>query len=544
MISLRWKNVLIWHNEHPDDIVDFLIHSRGVTLEGVQQDILHDPFLMPDIDKAVLRILQAQKLWERIMIFWDYDVDGISSTAALFLFLRDELNLDVSYRLPHRVHDGYGMKTYHIEEIVATGSRLLITVDCGTKDIQPIWRATELGLDVIVTDHHSCPEVLPECVAVVNPKRFDSHYPFGGLSGSGVVWKVIHAISLTLFDTEKTQYILQKYVDIVSLGTVADCMPMIDENRTIVRMGIAQANTSYHPFFQTFSGVLKRPLKNEDDIGFFVWPMLNAGGRITTPYQSIGALLAPSHHVYARIQGLITVNETRKGLSRDAYERAMESVDTQSSFIVYADETLEHGILGLVAAKLCELFHRPIGVFTRDGDTYVWSFRAPIGIDLIKILDAASQYLLRYGWHAGAAGCTITVDNFLQAKKMLGIVTDQLYDIHTFVPTILVDTLLDIERVDQELVRQIESLRPFGQWFHSPLFMLPNVLSVLSPMGQSWQHFKWVTGRKWFDIIGFNLDDIIADIADNPLHLVWKISSHTWGNTLTTQFQVIDAIKP
>jgi single-stranded-DNA-specific exonuclease len=139
---------------------------------------------MPDIEKAVNRILHAQKNKERVMIFGDYDVDGISSTAALFLFLRDELSLSVSYRLPHRVKDGYGMKVYHIEEISATGVKLLVTVDCGTKDIEPILRATELGLDVIVTDHHSCPNILPECVAVVNPKRQDSHYPFSGLSGS------------------------------------------------------------------------------------------------------------------------------------------------------------------------------------------------------------------------------------------------------------------------------------------------------------------------------------------------------------------------
>lgn len=132
------------------------------------------------------------------MIFGDYDVDGISSTAALFLFLRDELRLDVSYRLPHRVKDGYGMKVYHIEEIATAGAKLLITVDCGTKDIQPIQRATELGLDVVVTDHHSCPAVLPQCIAVVNPKRSDSFYPFSGLSGSGVVWKLIHALLLRM----------------------------------------------------------------------------------------------------------------------------------------------------------------------------------------------------------------------------------------------------------------------------------------------------------------------------------------------------------
>lgn len=245
------------------------------------------------------------------MIFGDYDVDGISSTAALFLFLRDELGMDVSYRLPHRVHDGYGIKSYHMDEIASTGTKLIITVDCGTKDIEPIAHAYDLRMDVIVTDHHSCPDILASCIAVINPQRADSLYPFRGLSGSGVVWKIIHALS-DFFFPEKTSAILQKYVDIVSLGTVADCMPMIDENRTIVRRGILQSQQSHHPFFQTFVDTLKRPILTEEDIGFFVGPLLNAGGRITTPYQSLSTLLAGSHDSFAHIQELMGVNEIRK----------------------------------------------------------------------------------------------------------------------------------------------------------------------------------------------------------------------------------------
>jgi single-stranded-DNA-specific exonuclease len=163
-----------------------------------------------------MRIAHARQNKERVMIFGDYDVDGISSTAALFLFLRDELGMDVSYRLPHRVHDGYGIKSYHMDKIASKGVKLIITVDCGTKDGEPIEYAQNLGMDVIVTDHHSCPLVLPDCIAVINPQRQDSLYPFRGLSGSGVTWKVIHALS-DFFFPERTQDILEKYVDIVSL---------------------------------------------------------------------------------------------------------------------------------------------------------------------------------------------------------------------------------------------------------------------------------------------------------------------------------------
>lgn len=216
MQTIKGKRVELLHDTHPDNLIDTLLALRHTEKSIIASDTIHDPLLLPDIEQAMKRIKLARDNHERVMIFGDYDVDGISSTAALFLFLRDELGMDVSYRLPHRVHDGYGIKSYHMEEIAKTGTKLVITVDCGTKDREPIEYAQTLGMDVIVTDHHSCPQILPACIAVINPRRTDSHYPFGGLSGSGVVWKCIHAMA-DFFFPEKTEYILQKYVDIVSL---------------------------------------------------------------------------------------------------------------------------------------------------------------------------------------------------------------------------------------------------------------------------------------------------------------------------------------
>ena len=269
MNTLKGKRLELLHDTHPDNLTELLLSLRHVERDFIVSEIVHDPLLLPDIEQAIKRLAKARQNGERVMVFGDYDVDGISSTAALFLFLRDELGIDVSYRLPHRVHDGYGIKSYHMDEIAKTGTKLIITVDCGTKDIEPIKHAQSLGMDVIVTDHHSCPQILPQCIAVVNPQRSDSAYPFWGLSGSGVVWKCIHALS-DFFFPEKTAFMLQKYVDVVSLGTVADCMPMLDENRTIVRRGILQSQQSHHPFFQTFVDTLKRPILTEEDIGFFV----------------------------------------------------------------------------------------------------------------------------------------------------------------------------------------------------------------------------------------------------------------------------------
>lgn len=216
MKTLRGKSLKLLHPSHPDNFTELFLSLRHVEQDFLDSNIVHNPLLLPDIQAAIHRLEMARTKGERVMIFGDYDVDGISSTAALFLFLRDDLGMDVSYRLPHRVHDGYGIKSYHMDEIATTGTKLIITVDCGTKDKKPVEHAKKLGMDVIVTDHHTCPDTLPDCIAVVNPHRGDSDYPFPSLSGSGVVWKCIHALS-DYFFPEKTDFLLQKYVDIVSL---------------------------------------------------------------------------------------------------------------------------------------------------------------------------------------------------------------------------------------------------------------------------------------------------------------------------------------
>ncbi|MBP7823095.1 single-stranded-DNA-specific exonuclease RecJ, partial [Candidatus Gracilibacteria bacterium] len=502
MQTIKGKRLELLHNTHPENLTELLLSLRHVERGFLVSEILHDPLLLPDIQKAIERIAQAHSLKERVMIFGDYDVDGISSTASLFLFLRDELGMDVSYRLPHRVHDGYGIKSYHMDEIAKTGTKLVVTVDCGTKDAVPIEHARALGMDVIVTDHHSCPEILPQCVAVVNPQRSDSLYPFRGLSGSGVVWKYIHALS-DFFFPEKTQTILQKYVDIVSLGTVADCMPMIDENRTIVRRGILQSQQSHHPFFQTFVNTLRRPILTEEDIGFFVGPLLNAGGRLTTPYQSLTTLLAGSLDSFAHIQELMGVNEIRKGKSRDAFERAIASVDFSAPFLIFIDEQLEHGLLGLVAGKLTEMSHKPSAVFTLHDGFYVGSLRAPPGIDLVQILELSREYLERFGGHAGAAGCTIRADMMTQACEILKKSAYTLYGEHDATPLLKVDTVLQADKINLKTITDIEVLRPFGMGFAAPLFLLENISVPVLPLGQTGEHIRW--DFPGLDVIGFRM---------------------------------------
>jgi len=538
--TIKGRKVQLLHDTHPRDLTATLLSLRNVDKQLLSREVLHDPLLLPDIQKALQRIASARLNNERVMIFGDYDVDGISSTAALFLFLRDELGMEDSYRLPHRVHDGYGIKPYHMDEIATTGTKLVITVDCGSKDREAVQRARELWLDVIITDHHSCPEILPDCIAVVNPQRPDSLYPFRSLSGSGVVWKFIHALS-DFFFPERTQEILQKYVDIVSLGTVADCMPMQDENRTIVRRWILQSQQSHHPFFQTFTGALNRPILSEEDIGFFVWPLLNAGGRITTPHQSLSALLSSSSESFSRIQELIAVNELRKEKTRNAYEKALAVVDTSAPILIYIDENLEHGILGLVAARLTELYHKPSAVFTLHDGFYIGSLRAPEGIDLVKILDNSREYLARFWGHAGAAGCSIESSMISLAIEFLTASTSQLYASHDSTLILTVDTLLDPEKITMDTISEIEKLRPFGIWFSAPLFLLSDISVPLLSLGQSGEHVRWDYPGK-LEIVWFRFGEHRDAISAWPVGLIGTLKSHVWRDTVTPQFHVVDVL--
>lgn len=243
---------ILIQSEWNGDAENIFLKNRN--LEDVDQEKffepkisdLHDPFLMPDMRPAVKRILEAIDRNERIVVFGDYDVDGVSATALVVRFLANELNAQISYRLPHRAKDGYGLKEYFFDELAEKNVKLVITVDCGTRDIKPIRHAKKLGIDVIVTDHHAVPDEIPtEVIGILNPKRADKNYPFPNLAGAGVALKLIHAILLSESKFEgKIEQILTKYIDFASLGTVSDCMPLVDENRVITTLGLKQMKNS------------------------------------------------------------------------------------------------------------------------------------------------------------------------------------------------------------------------------------------------------------------------------------------------------------
>ena len=505
---------------------------------------LHDPFLLPDMEKAVKRILEARERQERIVIFGDYDVDGVSSTAILVRFLAD-IGCLISYRLPHRVHDGYGLKSYFFDELATKDVKLVITVDCGTRDIEPIRHAHSLGIDVIVTDHHAVPDTIPgEVIAIINPKRQDSEYPFRDLAGAGVAFKLLHAIIITLerwqpwndereqsesecvdpsrtfgtFPSRKVHLVLNEYIDFASLWTVSDCMPMIGENRTIVTLGLAQMNQSRSHGLRTFLEWREKLRKNDADIiGFQIGPRINAAGRMDTPLTALQWLLAGEGRTDAFFSELEHLNETRKWTTEYHLEKALQNVDTSQSILIYDAHDLEHGIIGLVAGKLTEMYNKPAIVLknghdhpltSRKWDTTsvdslhtptnqeslsIASCRSPEWCSIIELLESCREYFIRFWGHRQAAGFTIETDKLDAFRQAINTNFAAIHDVGDLPKkTIEVECRLDAtSELTLENVVIIDRFRPFGIGNRKPLFLLEDeTILEASPLGKEGKHLQ------------------------------------------------------
>lgn len=485
---------------------------------------------MPDMEWAVQRIFEAREKNERIVIFWDYDVDGVSSTALLVKFLTS-IDCRVSYRLPHRVNDGYGLKNYFFTELASKNVSLVITVDCGTRDIEPIRYAKSLGIDVIVTDHHAVPEIIPEeVIGVLNPKRKDSTYPFSNLAGAGVAFVLLHALAIRIVEREystlspseqieKVHEILSRYVDLASLGTVADCMPLVGENRIITTLGLrAMATSSSNGLRKFLEGREDSIEGNADIIGFQIGPRINAAGRMDSPLKALHWLLASEERADSLLEEIEYLNTERQESVKQFTQLALESVDATKSILFYTHEELQHGLIGLVAGKLTETYNKPSIVLTKEKEKphaeikkreyekevieaenvmpihYVASCRSPEWCHLVELLDACKHRFVRYGGHRQAAGFTIASEELEGFKTEIEAIFHERYDRENLPKkTIEVECILDPQKINLETVAIIDRFRPFGIGNRKPIFLLENLtLRNRETIGATKTHLRLV----------------------------------------------------
>ena len=457
---------------------------------------LFDPYLMKDMDRAVDRIKAALENEEKITIYGDYDVDGVTSVSILYMYLRDH-GADIDYYIPTRESEGYGLNTAAFDAIRAGGTKLIITVDTGITAIDEVKYALGIGLDIVVTDHHQCRAELPDAYAVVNPRRADCTYPFKELSGVGVVFKILCALELDMINGRSYNIftikdMCKRYIDLVTIGTVADVMPLVGENRVIVSLGLSFLSHTRQlgicALFKAAGIELGGARKiTSSTIGFAVAPRINAAGRIGSAARAVQLFLADSPALADVIaEELCATNRERQTTENDIYCEAIEQLEkshdlSREHVIVLASDTWHHGIVGIVASRLTERFNLPSVLISFDGaddegSVGKGSARSVKGLNLVKALEYCEDLLCKYGGHELAAGLTIErgkLDEF--RKKLDGYVRDNL-DIAASETKLPVETEVCAEEVCEETINSISLAEPFGAGNPIPLFLIRNCL--------------------------------------------------------------------
>ena len=440
---------------------------------------LHDPFLMNDMQVAVERLNLAITRKERIMVYGDYDVDGVTSVALVYRFIsRYYSNID--YYIPDRYEEGYGVSKRGIDYAAETGVRLIIVLDCGIKAVEEITYAKECGIDFIICDHHVPDEVLPPAVAILNPKRRDNHYPYTHLSGCGVGFKFMQAFAA---DNGIEFNRLHELLDLCAVSIASDIVPVTGENRILAYHGLRRLNSNPSIGLQAIvevCGLADREL-TMNDIIFRIGPRINASGRMQNGKEAVQLLVENDYSTALNQASHINLyNEARKDLDRKMTEQATEQVSAMKGLeerrgIVIYNEEWHKGIIGIVASRVTEQYYRPAVVLTRSGDMATGSARSVTGFDVYKAVQSCADLLENFGGHTYAAGLTLRVENVPEfSRRFEAYVAEHILDEHTQ-PSLDITAVLDFNEVDFEFYKQLRKFAPFGPGNERPLFCTPRV---------------------------------------------------------------------
>lgn len=490
-----------------------LLLGRGVTtideasawLSAVRT---HDPFLIPDMDAAVDRLHRAVSHRERVCFYGDYDVDGMSATSVYLSFFRG-LGADVRAYVPHRLREGYGLNEGAVRRLAADGVTLLVTSDCGTTAHREITLANRLGMDVVVTDHHQSDEQMPPALAVMNPHRRDARYPFTGLCSAGLAYKVASAYQ-SKYGAGAVP--LESLLDLVALATIADVVPLQDENRAFVRDGLAQISRGARCGIRALkqaAGVTRDC--TADTVAFRLGPRLNAAGRLDDAMIGVQLLTTESEAEAKRLaEHLEQLNRARQELEARTMDEALAQLDGREvpAAVVLASRGWHLGVVGIVAARLMERFHRPaIVIAVHDDGVGKGSARTVPGFDLFQGLTACRQDLLAFGGHPSAAGLTIREERIPAFAERFAAVVAEWTQVSQSVPTLHLDSEVTLEEITLQLLREIGTLHPFGAGNPEPMFAVKR-LDILQARVVAEKHLKMTVrqGRSLpFDSIGFGM---------------------------------------
>ncbi|MBQ3053398.1 MAG: single-stranded-DNA-specific exonuclease RecJ [Clostridia bacterium] len=506
---------------------------------------LHSPFLMKDMDKAVERIRIAIQHKEQITVYGDYDVDGITSVLVLVSYIRSQGGI-ADYYIPDRADEGYGVNIGALCSLYEGGSSLVITVDTGITACKEIEAAKEMGMDVIVTDHHSCKEEIPDCVAVVNPTRPDCPYPFKSLAGVGVVFKLI--CGLENGDSKK---VLDFCGDLVALGTVADVVDLRDENRVIVSYGIEKMNNTSNIGLSALIsaiGLKDKPI-TVPAISFNIAPKINAAGRIGDAGMSVSLLLSSSPLEANELASqLIDENVHRQELEKQIYQDVINKINKNPSFatkpvLVVWGEGWHGGVIGIVSSKITEKYSKPCILITLDEGIGKGSGRSVEGFNLVEAMNSCPEIFIKYGGHALAAGLTIYEENLKKLDTAINKYAEKYIPKEGKKPVLMIDCPLNVQDISIETTQDIQLLSPFGPSNSQPVFSAENCVVTGIKQLTEGKHIRLFLKKEGveFDAIGFGMGEDFSYITNGDIiDVAGNLSLNEWNGNKTVQFVLKD----
>ena len=523
------------------NLIERLLKIRGISedadifLNPKIKDYRLDPMKLNDMSKAVDRIILALKNNEKIMIFGDYDVDGITSSFILFKFFTKFLKYrNISIMYPDRIEEWYGIKNLHLDEIKKRGVSLVITVDNGITNIQEAEYAKKIWLDMIITDHHKNLEKIPDAIAVINP-LISVNYNFKYLAWVGVAFKLLCALldNTKNRSEKKKNDIFNYFLPIVAIWTVADIVSLTWENRLLVKKWLDLINKHRDQIPESLQWFLEYLNLKEVDtfhIGFVIWPRINAWWRIDSPYNSLNTLLFTGNKQLEALQKIDEINNDRKKLQEDAFKIAEEMLDLDQKILIAEHEDFHEWVVGIVSWKITEKYNKPSIVFKINKDKWiaVASLRWPEYFNIIEMLQKHSDLLERSGGHKQAGWLTILLDNLDEFKQNVEKYCNEIISDDDLGKILYIDTKIYSDEWNYQLIQGLENLAPFGEWNKEPQFLFENI--AVEKVEKVWKngngHMKiyWIFGDKKINFLFRWKGDMIKKInVDSKINIIWKI---------------------
>ena len=507
----------------------------------------YDPFLMPDMDIAVDRIIKAINTEERIVIYGDYDVDGITSIAVLKQFLEDR-GMKVGYHIPNRLDEGYGLNTDAIDEIYNLGYKLMITVDCGISGIDEVEYANSLGIETIITDHHEPLDELPNAIAIMDAKIKTNKYPFNQLAGVGVVFKLIQAIGIKLELPEK-EYL--KYLDLVCIGTISDIVPLVDENRVIAKLGLMLVEKTKNLGLKTLLDSMGYQKINSMSISFGVAPRINACGRMGHAEEALKLFLTKNKQEAIDLTNKLNeYNKTRQNIEKEIFEEALSKIENDNidskNVLVIGGNNWHHGVIGIVSSKITEMYFKPSILICFEGNNGKGSGRSIPGFDLHKALYETSNYLTKFGGHSMAVGLSLNKENFNNFKKAFEKYADK-SNIDEIIPIINIDKLISYKDLNIEIIKELEKLEPYGEANKCPLVAYKNLKIDSIRVLTEGKHMKLtlkMENNNIISVMGFNMGHRAEEfLIGDKVDVVGTLEINSFNGFENVQINLKDIMK-